>query len=215
MRVKVCGITRIDQLNRLNEIGVDFAGFIFYPASPRFVVPHLPAKTVCTTEMRTKKVGVFVNATYEEIMQQVEAYGLDMVQLHGDETPEDCFRVLKAISTIKAFRVSDQAPLQQNLDAFKDAAHYFLFDTHGKQYGGTGEQFDWNTLNEIEFSNPFFLSGGIGVDDVSNVQALKNTNIDKKLYALDVNSKFETSPGVKDLSKIESLLTQLRIGYSI
>jgi phosphoribosylanthranilate isomerase len=160
---------------------------------------------------RIKKVGVFVNASYDEIMQQVNAYQLDMVQLHGEESPEQLFRLSQVVSTIKAFGISSYHGLQHTINEFKDATHYFLFDTKGDAYGGTGEKFDWSVLSQIQFSKPFFLSGGIGANDITSLRVFRNNILSSQLHAVDVNSKFEISPGVKDLGAIESFISALRV----
>jgi phosphoribosylanthranilate isomerase len=139
MRVKVCGMTQLEQVKQLDEIGVDFAGFIFYPKSPRYVVKHLSGERLKKEKLHLGKVGVFVNPTYEELMKHVDEYGLDMVQLHGDETPRFCERAANYITVINVFRMSDNDPVDWIVKPFEDSCDMFLFDTEGAGYGGTGK----------------------------------------------------------------------------
>ena len=206
MRVKVCGMTEIDQVRQLDAMGVDFAGFIFYPKSPRYVVRRLPGETVKKAKLRLGKVGVFVNAEYDEVMRQVDNYGLDMVQLHGDETPRFCEQLANYITVIKVFRLSDNDPIDWMIRPYQDSCDMFLFDTEGAGYGGTGKKFNWEVLKPAQIEKLFFLSGGIEPGDTEKLKAFAREPVARKLFSIDINSKFETSPGVKDLKKIRSML---------
>ena len=206
MRVKVCGMTEIDQVKQLDAMGVDFAGFIFYPKSPRYVLRHLSGEQVKKARLRLGKVGVFVNPTYDEVMKQVESFGLDMVQLHGDETPRFCEQLATYIGVIKVFRLGENDPVEWLVKPYQDVCDMFLFDTEGVGYGGTGKKFNWETLKPVKLDKLFFLSGGIEPGDVERLKAFEREPVAKKLFAIDVNSKFETSPGVKDLKKIRTFL---------
>ena len=203
--IKVCGITELAQAEQLRDMGVDYAGFIFYPPSPRYMVGKVGPAALRKLK-GIQKVGVFVNAATKEIEDAVEAYGLDAVQLHGDETPEQARYLNDHIKVIKAVRVSGNEEVEMLTGPFTDAVQAFLFDTKAKAYGGTGRQFDWSVLKDTAFKRPFFLSGGIGPDDVPAVKAFIAAN---EVYALDVNSKFETAPGRKDLSLIRQFLSEL------
>lgn len=211
MRIKVCGMTEIDQVKQLDAMGVDFAGFIFYPKSPRYVLRHLSGEQVKKARLRLGKVGVFVNASYDEVMKQVDSFGLDMVQLHGDETPRFCEQLANYISVIKVFRLGENDPVEWLVKSYQDVADMFLFDTEGVGYGGTGKKFNWDTLKSVNLDKLFFLSGGIEPGDVERLKAFEREPVARKLFAIDVNSKFETSPGVKDLKKIRALLDGLKI----
>ena len=206
MRVKVCGMTEIEQVKQLDAMGVDFAGFIFYPKSPRYVGKHLTGEQIRKARLRLGKVGVFVNAHYDEVMRQVEDYGLDMVQLHGDETPRFCEQLANNITVVKVFRLSDNDPVDWLIRPYQDSCDMFLFDTEGAGYGGTGKKFNWDTLKPAEIDKLFFLSGGIEPGDADRLGVFAREPVARKLFAIDINSKFETSPGVKDLKKIKAML---------
>lgn len=209
MKIKVCGITQMDQLKQLDELGVDYAGLIFYDRSPRYVLNKLRSEDVFNLDITLQKVGVFVNASEEDILTQVELYGLDIIQLHGDETPAFCKHISTTVSVIKAFRITKYN--EQNIDwmikPYEEYCDYYLFDTNRKgAYGGTGEKFDWKTLNENKINKPFFLSGGIGVADVEKVKAFHHPF----LYAVDINSMVEKEAGVKDMQQVKMFVDQLK-----
>ncbi len=210
MRVKVCGMTELDQVKQLDAMGVDFAGFIFYPKSPRYVVRHLAGEQLKRARLRIGKVGVFVNSTYDEVMKQVDSYGLDMVQLHGDETPRFCEQLANYITVIKVFRMGENDPIEWLIRPYQDSSDMFLFDTEGVGYGGTGKKFNWETLKPAHIDKLYFLSGGIELGDVERLQAFTKEPAARKLFAIDVNSKFEISPGVKDLKKVRMLLDAVK-----
>lgn len=192
----------MEQIQALDDWGVEFVGLMFYPKSPRFLGNLLRPEDVRRARWKTNKVGVFVNPTYDEVMRAVENYGLEMVQLHGDETPKFCERVSEQLETIKAFRVSPDDNVEYRVRNYNNVCDLFLFDTAGQQYGGTGRKFDWELLAKAEFSKPFILSGGIGPDDVENIRHFRSTAAGGNLFAIDVNSKFEERPGVKDLERL-------------
>lgn len=210
MKIKVCGITRAEQLRQLDELGVDYAGLIFFRQSSRYMLDKLKTTDVEGLSLGLKKVGVFVNASEEDITTQVELYGLDLVQLHGDETPAFCRHISNSVSVIKAFRVTKNN--EQNIDwmvkPYEEVCDHFLFDTNRKgAYGGTGEKFDWKILQNNQINKPFFLSGGIGLADI---EALKDFN-HPYLYAIDVNSMVEIEPGIKDMEQVKTFVQQLRM----
>jgi len=210
MRVKVCGMTEIDQVRQLDAMGVDFAGFIFYPKSPRYVVRHLAGEQLRKARLRLGKVGVFVNATYDEVMKQVESYGLDMVQLHGDENPRLCEQLANYITVIKVFRLGENDPIDWIIRPYQDSCDMFLFDTEGVGYGGTGKKFNWDVLKPAHIDKLFFLSGGIESGDVDKLKSFAREPVATKLFAIDINSKFEQSPGVKDLKKVRAMLDGMK-----
>lgn len=206
MNTKVCGITQLKQLQQLDGLDVDFAGLIFYKDSPRYVGDKITAEDLKNSDFDLKKVGVFVNADYDEIMQVVEDYGLDVVQLHGDESPELCEELSEEVEVIKAFKVKDsKTSIDEMVADYDEVCDYYLFDTASSELeGGTGKQFDWKLLTKAKIEKPFFLSGGIGVDDIAKVKAFKHPDY----YAVDINSKVEKEPGVKDMA----LVLQFRQG---
>jgi len=210
IRIKVCGVTLPAQLEALDEIGVDLAGFIFYPKSPRYMVNKIPADYLRKFRRKIAKVGVFVNMPYEELMRTVEEYRLDMVQLHGDEIPRYCEQVANYITVIKAFRLSDNDPIDWMAKPYEEACDMYMFDTLGAGYGGTGKKFDWNVLKNSMINKLFFVSGGIEPGDEEKLKEFAAEPIAKKIFAVDINSKFEISPGVKDLDKVKEFVMSLR-----
>nr|WP_235832112.1 phosphoribosylanthranilate isomerase [Flavobacterium ranwuense] len=173
----------------------DYMGFIFWEKSARYfdgVIPDLP-KSI-------KKVGVFVNASQEEIIEKITKYDLQAVQLHGQESVEFCLdlkdKINNPIEIIKVFSVDDSFDFEV-LKPFETVCDYFLFDTKGKLPGGNGTTFDWKVLEKYPSGKPFFLSGGIGINEMDTVNEISKTNL--PLYAIDVNSKFEIEPGLKNI----------------
>lgn len=208
-RIKVCGMTQLDQLKQLDDMNVAFAGMIFYHKSPRFVLKTLNGEDVKKAKLKVYKVGVFVNASYDEILTHVDHFGLDLVQLHGDETPRFCEQISSYIQTIKAFRLGVDENILWKIKDFKDCSDMFLFDTMGAGYGGTGKKFNWSILSGLNIGKPFFLSGGIEPDDASSIQQFIQDPVAKDLFAVDINSKFEVSPGIKDMEKVEKFYNEL------
>lgn len=208
MRVKVCGMTQEEQVNELADMGVEFAGFIFYPKSPRYVLHHMTPAQIKKIN-NVNKVGVFVNTPVEEVLQVVDECRLQMVQLHGDESPKQCERIADYISVIKAFRISDNDSIEWMTRPFLDTCDLFMFDTMGAGYGGTGKKFDWQILKGVQMTKPFFLSGGIEPGDANSLKEFAQLSIAKQLFSIDINSRFEVSPGVKDLKKVRSFVDQI------
>lgn len=209
MHIKVCGITSVDQLKSLQEIGVDYAGIIFYERSQRFIGKHqLKPSMISSTGLTINRIGVFVNEVEDKILEAVDLWGLTMVQLHGEESPAFCEKISNHVKTIKAFRVSEMESLSYKVSAYQDAVEYFLFDAMGEQYGGTGKQFNWELIKAADISKPFFLSGGIGPDDASSVLALGAS--DSFCYAVDVNSRFEIEPGIKNMALVKQFVDRIK-----
>jgi phosphoribosylanthranilate isomerase len=218
MKIKVCGMTNIDQMHQLGDMGVEFAGMIFYPKSPRYVFKFgLTGADVKKAKVKPYKVGVFVNAPKEEIIKQVNDFGLDMVQLHGHETPYECAQIADYVHVVKAFRFSDNDHVPWMIKDFYDTADMFLFDTgvvapktsEESQYGGTGRKFDWSRLTGLDIGKAFFLSGGIEPGDGPLVKEFMNDPVAKDLFVVDINSRFESSPGVKDINKVKRFIEEL------
>jgi phosphoribosylanthranilate isomerase len=208
-RVKVCGMTKIDQLHQLGDIGVQFAGMIFYPKSSRYVLSHLKGEEVRKEKLKVFKIGVFVNASYEEIMKQVDNFGLDMVQLHGDETPFLCEKVSGNVSVIKAFRFEANTNMEWIMKDYYADSDMFLFDSSSTVYGGSGKKFNWVQLTGKTIDKPFFLGGGIAPGDAPLIKKFAEDRVAKDLFAVDINSCFETAPGVKDLAAVEQFVKEL------
>ncbi len=202
-------MTDIDQMHQLGEMGVQFAGMIFYHKSPRFVMRHLKGHEVKKAKLKVFKIGVFVNASYDEVMNHVDNFGLDMVQLHGNETPYYCSRLSDYISVIKAFRITETDSVEWKTKDFFADTDMYMFDTEGEGFGGTGKKFNWEKLQGLQLNKPFFLSGGIAPTDDGNIKRFLHEPVAKDLFALDINSKFEVTPGVKDLALVKSFVEKM------
>ena len=209
MRIKVCGNTSLKQMHQLGELGVQFAGMIFYHKSPRFVMRYLKGFEVKKEKLKVFKIGVFVNSGYDEVMNHVDNFGLDMVQLHGDETPYFCERMSNYISVVKAFRVTETDNIEWKIKNFYNDTDMFLFDTEGVGYGGTGHKFNWDKLKGLNIDKPFFIGGGISPEDPRLLLEFARDPVAKDLFAVDINSKFEISPGVKDMVKVKQFVKDL------
>ena len=198
MKLKVCGMKYQDNIEAVANLQPDYLGFIFHEESPRHfegIIPKIPSKI--------KKVGVFVDKTVAFISSRIAMHKLDAVQLHGHESPEICLLLQSAnVEVIKVFSIKDEFDFRV-LNAYEDAVDYFLFDTKGKLPGGNGYTFDWSVLNDYTSNKPFFLSGGIGIEEIDKINAFKQSPASKYCYALDVNSRFEITPGLKKEEKIK------------
>ena len=202
-------MTGLEQIRALDAMGVEFAGMIFYPKSPRYVKHfHLSAIDLKREKLQINRVGVFVNADAEEILRTVDEWRLHMVQLHGDESPKFCEHISNHITTVKAFRIGPDANVDWKIHPYREVVDMFLFDTVGVSYGGTGQQFDWSLLEKAAIRKPFFLSGGIGPDDAKRLNAFARRQ--KDFFAADVNSRFENSPGVKDMPLLQNFVQQVK-----
>lgn len=200
MNIKVCGITEMKQLQQLDGLDIDFAGLIFYKDSPRYIGDNISKKDLKKADLDLKTVGVFVNPEMIEVLDAIDEYGLKVVQLHGNESPGMCDDLSSEVEVIKAFRIKDgDVDIDALVADYDGVCDYYLFDkATDYSLGGTGQQFDWSILARARIEKPFFLSGGIGVEDVAKIKAFKHPD----LFGVDINSKFETVPGVKDMSKI-------------
>src|SRR5258707_14942364 len=165
MRVKVCGMTQMEQVEQLGAMGVTFAGFIFYPKSPRYVFKNMTTSQI-RKENSVNKVGVFVNAGIDEVLHMVDECRLHMVQLHGDETPKYCEKIADYVSVVKAFRLSDTDNIGWRIKDYMEVCDMFMFDTEGAGYGGTGKKIKWEKLKDVGNGKPYFLIGGIETSDV-------------------------------------------------
>ena len=210
MKLKVCGLTKMDQIQELISLNTDFLGFIFYEKSPRFLLNHLSLEEILEINHQGK-VGVFVNETVERIAEISEKAKLNFIQLHGDEDEEFVKKLRlslsKNIKIIKVIRIGNQSfdELQKTINQQPSTVNYLLFDTDSKAFGGTGKTFDWQILNEIEIPIPYFLSGGISLENIHQLSTINHQPL-----ALDINSKFETEPGSKDLEKIKTFKSLLK-----
>ncbi len=200
MNIKVCGITEMKQLQQLDGLDIDFAGLIFYKDSPRYIGDKIDKAALKRADLDIRKVGVFVNPEMIEVLDAIDEYGLDAVQLHGEENPEICEDINSEVEVIKAFRITEGMDVDKLVASYDSVCDYYLFDTGGlkESIGGTGKQFDWNLLTRAKIEKPFFLSGGISVEDAARIKAFKHPD----LFGVDINSRFELSPGLKDMKLV-------------
>ena len=205
MKIKVCGMKYPENIQELNKLSIDYMGMIFYQKSPRYIDYQLCQNVGNIDSSNIKRVGVFVNSTVDYIVEMIDRYKLDLIQLHGNESPDFCAELNKFIPIIKAFSISEASDFEQT-KAYEGLRRYFLFDTKTSQYGGSGKKFDWNILDAYDEDTPFFLSGGISAEDVKQIKAIKHP----RLYGVDRNSKFETEPGLKDIQLLDQFIKQLR-----
>jgi phosphoribosylanthranilate isomerase len=205
MELKVCGITTTEDIVELITLDISRLGFIFYHQSKRYVYGRLIEEGLQKIPERIKKTGVFVNASVPEIEQAIERYKLDSIQLHGDETPEFCNYFRGKAEVIKTISIRDKSSFETTR-LYHDACDLFLFDTHSENYGGTGRTFNWQWLDAYTTEKPFYLSGGIGLENFREILKINHP----ALTGIDVNSKFEIRPGIKDVEKIKQLIELMK-----
>lgn len=196
--IKVCGMREAENIREVEALGIDVIGFIFWPKSSRCVSTrpdYLP--------VNAKRAGIFVNEDIEQVKRIAVDYALDIIQLHGNESPEYA-RNLRNWKVIKAFNIASEEDLESTV-IYDGAVDYFLFDTKGKAVGGNGEKFDWEVLASYNGQTPFILSGGIGPDDTERIQTFYHP----QCIGIDLNSRFELSPGLKDITALRRFLSQL------
>lgn len=209
MIVKVCGMRDPENIRAVDSLeSVNWMGFIFYPKSPRYV-GSLPARM----PEQARRIGVFVNATADFILERVDEYRLDGIQLHGCETPGFCQALREMLPQgkhrpmiVKAFSIATPADLSA-VHAYDGYCDYFLFDTKCTGYGGSGEAFDWDILHRYHDTTPFLLSGGIGPESLGQLALFRHP----QWAGIDLNSRFEVRPGVKDTSLLSEFLGNLKI----
>lgn len=202
MKLKVCGMKNAENIEGLAKLRPEWMGLIFYPKSPRYPENLVPEDIQL---IDIQKVGVFVKEEMNVVLETVEKWGLDYVQLHGDETVKEVKALKEAgLKVIKVFRVSDRLP--DNLAEFTPYVDFFLFDTKKTEaFGGTGAQFDWTILKEYNSKVPFLLSGGINLEDIDKIKSMELT----QCVGLDINSKVEIEPGQKDLKRVQEIIERL------
>jgi phosphoribosylanthranilate isomerase len=204
LKIKVCGMRHPENIQGLVGLGPDFIGFILFPGSKRYVGNSYVLEADIPEKI--KKVGVFVNAVLKDVVHWKSSLDLDIVQFHGSEPPEYCKEVKDmGLKIVKSFGV-DQNFDFSTLDEFAPYCDYFLFDTLSPSYGGSGLKFDWSVLQKYSLDIPVFLSGGIGPNDPVEIL---NSNL-AKIFAIDINSKFEVTPGLKDIELIKGFFTKIR-----
>jgi len=214
MKLKVCGMKYQDNIQEVATLQPDYLGFIFYEQSAR----HFDAHCIPEISNTIKKTGVFVDADLDFVIKKISKHNLKAVQLHGNEAPEYCKQLRgKNIEIIKVFSIKNEFDFSI-LKSYDDIVNYFLFDTKGKLPGGNGYVFDWTILNNYPSTTPFFLSGGIGLSQIDDINKFQKSEASKYCYALDVNSKFEIEPGLKnieDLKKFKNNLTSKIMNYNV
>lgn len=197
MKIKVCGLKFPENVKAVAALQPDFVGLIFYPHSPRFV-GYEPNEELTELRLPAKKTGVFVDKDFSTIKSIIQKYQLDAVQLHGNESAETCGALRETVEIIKAFGLDENFDFHQ-LKAYENKVDYFLFDTKTTVYGGSGKVFDWRVLENYTLNVPFFISGGLSVENISSVLEFKHP----AFYGLDLNSRFEDEPGLKNIKKLE------------
>jgi len=203
MKLKICGMKYPRNILEVSDLLPDYIGFIFWEKSSRFFDGELP-KLPGTIQ----KAGVFVNATLEEISSKIKKYDLNLIQLHGNESEAFCESLKdEKVKIIKVFSVNDDFDFSI-LEPFETVCDYFLFDTKGKLPGGNGIVFDWKVLEKYHSTKPFFLSGGIGIDEIQSIQKLLKTNL--PIHAIDINSKFEIEPGLKNIQLLKDFKINIK-----
>ena len=203
MKLKVCGMRETKNITALASLKPDYMGFIFWEPSKRYC-----ATISSDIPKIIKKVGVFIDETTVKIKAKVKLFGLDAVQLHGDESPKQCAALLGLCEVIKAFRIGPDFDFKQ-LTPYQDHCTDFLFDTQGPLPGGNGTAFDWELLKGYSLDTPFFLSGGIGLGHVDAIAEIRKRNL--PIYSLDINSQFESEPGVKKIEEIKEFKQRVQL----
>jgi phosphoribosylanthranilate isomerase len=205
LKVKVCGLTEPANIEEIAGLSPDFMGFIFYPGSKRFIGPQ-PASLFVAKPEGILRTGVFVDEILSRITGSIVNYSLDVVQLHGNEGPGFCMRLKETGKIIvKAIEVSDSLNFR-NLIPFIECCDYFLFDAGTGGKGGSGQKFNWARLNDYDLGKPFLLGGGVGPDDATSIKGISHPD----LFAVDINSRFEISPGIKDVEKVKKFICEIK-----
>ncbi len=198
--IKVCGMKSPDNIHMLRNPKINWIGFIFYPKSPRYI-EQVPPKEDTDPYYR---VGVFVNEEESVVLEKIKKHQLDIVQLHGDETPEYCLNLKPHVEVWKAWSLDNTFDFQI-LDSYLDVVSLFVFDAKGEQRGGNSIPFDWNILSQYRKAKPFLLSGGIGPESINDLKEFHHA----ACRGIDINSKFETSPGLKNIDLINNFIHEL------
>jgi phosphoribosylanthranilate isomerase len=203
MKLKICGMKYAQNITEVSQLLPDYLGFIFWEKSSRYFDGNLPV-----IPQSIQKVGVFVDASLETIISKIEKYDLNAIQLHGNESDAFCLELKSQISNhiqiIKVFSIGENFNFE-SLKPYEKACDYYLFDTKGKLPGGNGTTFNWEILENYNSQKPFFLSGGIGIDEIEKIKTLN-----LPVYAIDVNSKFEIEPGLKNKIILTSFKNHLQ-----
>lgn len=199
MNIKVCGITQLKQIQQLDGLNIDFAGLDFQKDSIRYIDDKIEAKELKGSDFDVKKTGVFKDAEMIDMLDAIDNYGLDVIQLNGNEPAEVCADLSEEVEVIKAFTIDGKTDIDEMIADYDDVCDYYLFD-------GEGKKFDWKILAKAKIEKPFFVSGDISVDDVAAIKKIKHPDF----YGININSRFEKEPGVKDMGLILKLKQDLK-----
>lgn len=201
MIIKVCGLNNSENINQLMKLDLDFMGIIFYEKSSRFFSSDVLPKS------EKKYVAVFVDESLEVIKKLINIYKFEYVQLHGNEDEKFCKELSSFCNVIKAFRIDDTFDLN-DIEKYSKYCKYFLFDTFTESYGGSGKKFNWDLLLNYDHKKDFILSGGINLELISSIKKLKNQL--PNLIGVDLNSKFEIKPGLKDINRVKKFIKSIK-----
>lgn len=206
MTVKVSGVNSVAGIRQLHEIGVDYVGMAFNERSQHYFVPQLMNEIADLKGQEIAKVGMFVDADKDTILHAIEDFDLTSVQLSGKETPEFCHDLMGRVNVIKCFRLRPGKSIDETLKPYHDACNYFLFDTSFTDKTGTRFSFDWKALEDALIDKLFFLSGAIGPDDAKKIGSVYHPFF----YGVDINTRFETQPGRKDVELIKKFIKEIK-----
>ncbi len=200
LKIKICGLRDKENILKIDALSPDYLGFIFHPSSPRYI------GRVSLPDVNARKTGVFVNEPLKSMLQKAARYDLDVIQLHVEESPETC-RILRDFNykVWKVFEINGEIN-PEKIIPYQGLCDYFLYDTKTLGHGGSGKKFDWSVLDELSSLGPFILSGGIGPEDAERI---KNLNIEN-LVGVDINSRFETAPAMKDIDMLDVFINKIR-----
>jgi phosphoribosylanthranilate isomerase len=200
MNIKVCGITQLKQLQQLDGLNIDFAGLDFQKGSERFVDDKIAADELKESDFDIKKTGVFKDAEMIDMLDAIDHYGLDVIQLDGDENTEVCADLSEEVEVIKTFNLGDgKLDIDEMVADYDEVCDYYLFEN-------TAKKFDWKVLAKAKIEKPFFIGGTIGVEDAAAIKKIKHPDF----YGININSRFEKEPGVKDMALILKLKQELK-----
>jgi phosphoribosylanthranilate isomerase len=205
MKIKVCGLKYPDNIEAIADLEPDYMGFIYYAKSPRFV-DDINADALKAIPSSIIKTGVFVNETAEEVQRLIDTLGFTAIQLHGNESPGFAGSFKAKVQVLKAFGLNEDFNFEV-LNDYVNKVDYFLFDTKTEAHGGSGKTFNWDILNQYKLDVPFFLSGGLSLDNLNQIAKITHP----RFYGVDLNSKFETAPAIKDIEKLKQAFSLLKL----
>jgi phosphoribosylanthranilate isomerase len=205
MKIKICGLKHPGNIETIAALAPDYMGFICYPSSPRFIADNIQAEALAALPGNIYKTAVFVNESADSITKLIDTYNFGAIQLHGNERPEFCKSFKGKVVVIKAFGVDKGFDFEQ-LNQFVGSVEYFLFDTKTDKYGGSGKIFDWTLLDNYKLNIPFFLSGGLSLENLEEIKSINHP----QFYGVDLNSRFEIEPGLKDIDQLKKAFDMLR-----